>query len=120
MLQKKLVELTRQSATCEVSQVHSTKEGNPEALHSTQRLRSQYGIVILMYFITCASSDSTIILHWLDGSPHRFKTYISIRIANILELPPSAIWKYVPTDQNPAGCASRGLLPAQLSHQSDP
>ena len=57
---------------------------------------------------TLAWSDSTIVLHWLDGSPRRFKTYVGNHIANILELLPSAIWKYVPTDQNPADCASRG------------
>ena len=50
-----------------------------------------------------AWSDSTIVLHWLDGNPRRFKTFVGNRVANILELLPSAVWKHVPISDNPAG-----------------
>ena len=65
-----------------------------------------------------AWSDSTIVLHWLDGNPRRFKTFVGNRVASILEFLPSATWKHVPTANNPADCASRGLLPLDLLHHS--
>ncbi len=34
-------------------------------------------------------SDSTIVLHWLDGNPKRYKTFVGNRISTILELLPS-------------------------------
>ena len=61
-----------------------------------------------------AWSDSTIVLAWLDGSPKRYKTFIGNRIPSITDLVPPNAWKHVPTDENPADCASRGLSPAEL------
>ena len=58
--------------------------------------------------------DSSIVLAWLDGSPKRYKTYIGNRIATITNLVPSTAWKHVPTKDNPADCASRGLAPSEL------
>ena len=63
-------------------------------------------------------ADSTIVLHWLDGSPRRYKAFVGNRISHILELFLAHTWKYVPTACNPAGCASRGLLPQELVDHS--
>ena len=61
-----------------------------------------------------AWTDSTIVLSWLDGHPKRFKTFVGNRLSTIIsELPPNT-WHHVPTAQNPADCASRGLSPAEL------
>ena len=62
-----------------------------------------------------AWSDSTIVLSWLDGQPKRFKTYVRNRIAATLELVPAECWFHVPTQLNPADCASRGLMPKELA-----
>ena len=62
-----------------------------------------------------AWSDSTIVLSWLDGQPKRFKTYVGNRIADILTLMPAECWSHVPTQINPADCASRGLMPGELA-----
>ena len=59
-------------------------------------------------------TDSTIVLHWLDGSPRRLKTFVGNRIASILELVPTQSWRHVPSGENPADIASRGLLPKDL------
>jgi len=67
---------------------------------------------------TFAWTDSTIVLHWLDGSSKCLKTFVGNRRAAIHELTPPSIWHYVPTSQNPADCASRGLLPGQLVKHS--
>ena len=34
--------------------------------------------------------DSTIVLHWLDGSPRRFKTFVGNHVAKILTLLPAS------------------------------
>ena len=52
-----------------------------------------------------AWSDSTIVLHWLDGSPRCFKTLVGTRVATILELLPVYTWKHVPTQDNLADYA---------------
>ncbi|XP_072380886.1 uncharacterized protein [Diabrotica undecimpunctata] len=59
-------------------------------------------------------SDSTIALTWVNSSPHKWKTFIANRVRHIQELIPCSSWHYVPSNQNPADCASRGLTPAQL------
>ena len=58
-----------------------------------------------------AWTDSTIVVHWLDGSPHRFKTYVGNHVSFIISRIPSTNWKHVRGEQNPADCASRGLYP---------
>ena len=61
-----------------------------------------------------AWTDSTVVLAWLDGDPRRFKTFVSNRVTQIIEHIPSQRWKHVSGSQNPADCASRGLLPSEL------
>ena len=58
--------------------------------------------------------DSTIVLSWLDGNPKRYRTFVGNRISTILKALPPELWKHVPTLENPADCASRGLLPNEL------
>ena len=65
-----------------------------------------------------AWTDSTIVLHWLDGSPRRFKTFVGNRVSAILDHLPAKTWRHVPTTSNPADCASRGLLPNELIRHS--
>ena len=36
-------------------------------------------------------TDSTIVLHWLDGSPRRFKTYVGNRVSAILDRLPAVV-----------------------------
>ncbi len=65
-----------------------------------------------------AWSDSIIVHYWLDGSPRKFKTFVGNRVANIMELLPSAARKHVPSEHNPADCASWRMLPKDLiSHE---
>ena len=64
-----------------------------------------------------AWTDSTIVLNWLEGSPRRFKTFVGNRVSLITDLIPPSRWGHVEGSQNPADCASRGLLPSEvLSH----
>ena len=63
---------------------------------------------------TFAWCDSTIALAWLRSSPAKYKTFVANRIATAARLLPPSVWKHVPTLQNPADCASRGVDPREL------
>ena len=61
-----------------------------------------------------AHVDNTSVLAWLDGKPKRMKLYVANRISKTNKLMPPHVWHYVPTKQNPADCASRGLSAREL------
>ncbi|KAL4143914.1 hypothetical protein QTP88_006168 [Uroleucon formosanum] len=62
-----------------------------------------------------AWSDSTIVLSWL-GAPHEaFKIYVSNQVHLIRTLLPDCRWRHVDSVNNPADCASRGIMPATLA-----
>lgn len=63
---------------------------------------------------TFAWCDSTIVLYWLKGEPHRWNTFICNRVTQILENIPLSAWHHVKSEDNPADVASRGLLPSGL------
>ena len=50
--------------------------------------------------------DSTIVQHWLDGSPRRFKTFVGNRISSTLDSLLPTSWNHVPIESNPVDCAS--------------
>ncbi|XP_076291065.1 uncharacterized protein LOC143214212 [Lasioglossum baleicum] len=59
-------------------------------------------------------TDSTITLCWLRQPASKWKTFVANRVAQINSTLPDAIWRHVPSEENPADCKSRGLLPSQL------
>lgn len=59
-------------------------------------------------------SDSTVALAWIQGHPSRWKTYVANRVSEIQRTLPEATWRHVPSSDNPADCASRGLPPGKL------
>ncbi|XP_050547407.1 uncharacterized protein LOC126909072 [Daktulosphaira vitifoliae] len=61
-----------------------------------------------------AWSDSTIVLSWLSMCQEKFKIFVSNRIFKIHSLIPDAHWSYIPSADNPADCASRGMTPLEL------
>lgn len=61
-----------------------------------------------------AWTDSTIVLSWLVNRHESFKIYVSNRVHRINTLLPSCVWAHVPSGDNPADCASRGVLPSKL------
>ena len=61
-----------------------------------------------------AWTDSTIVLNWLTGNPRRFKTYVGNRVSEIVDQVLPERWGHVVSADNPADCASRGILPSQL------
>ncbi|GBN35618.1 hypothetical protein AVEN_260681-1, partial [Araneus ventricosus] len=63
-------------------------------------------------------SDSTIVLAWINTSPHLLKIFVSNRISRIHELTKDFSWHHVKTSENPADIISRGMTPQQLMDNS--
>ena len=61
-----------------------------------------------------AYSDSTVVLGWLGGESGRYCIFSGHRIASTTILLPSQHWHHVPTEQNPADVASRGVSASEL------
>ena len=61
-----------------------------------------------------AWTDSTIVICWLRNSPSRYKTYVGNQISAATTHFSPSIWHHVPTHDNPADCASRGLSAGEL------
>lgn len=62
-------------------------------------------------------TDSTIVLAWIS-TEKPLKSYVSNRIAQILDITSSKQWRHVPTSSNPADIISRGC-PANTIIQSE-
>ncbi|XP_052849035.1 uncharacterized protein LOC128260253 [Drosophila gunungcola] len=60
--------------------------------------------------------DSTIVLAWLSHPPSKLKTFVANRTTEILDTIPRNAWNHVNTKENPADCATRGMLAAELIH----
>ena len=69
-------------------------------LDNTGKTLSRYPVVSKY-----AWTDSTVCLHWIAGSGS-YKQFVSNRVKKINEK--EAIWRYVPTGENPADIGSRG------------
>lgn len=59
-------------------------------------------------------TDSTVALSWLNQHPARWKTFVANRVSAIQTKLPRATWHHVPTADNPADCASRGIPATDL------
>lgn len=64
--------------------------------------------------VTKYYSDANITLAWIKSDPNRWNVFVANRVSEIQKLTNPNDWDYVNTKCNPADCASRGLLPAQM------
>ncbi|XP_054745473.1 uncharacterized protein LOC129249827 isoform X3 [Anastrepha obliqua] len=60
-------------------------------------------------------SDSTTVLAWIRAEPIRWTVFVANRVAEIQRLTNVSQWRYIPTSDNPADCATKGILPDNLS-----
>ncbi|GFW98419.1 integrase catalytic domain-containing protein [Trichonephila clavipes] len=65
-------------------------------------------------FDVFACTDSKIVLSWLSGHPRQWKTFVANRTSEIIEVLPTKHWRHVPSKENPADIASRGIDPKCL------
>lgn len=61
-----------------------------------------------------AWTDSEIVLSWLQGLPNRWQTFVGNRVGEIHTILDAGVWHHVPSKDNPADCASRGITLDQL------
>ncbi|XP_070162567.1 uncharacterized protein [Polyergus mexicanus] len=62
-------------------------------------------------------TDSTIVLAWVSQPPSRWKTFVANRVNDIQTRLPDVEWRHVPTEANPADCASRGIYGDEIIHR---
>ena len=58
--------------------------------------------------------DSTTALSWIESSATEFKPFVSVRVAEIQESQPNAVWNYITSEANPADALTRGISPGEL------
>ncbi|XP_008182033.1 uncharacterized protein LOC103309131 [Acyrthosiphon pisum] len=63
-------------------------------------------------------TDSMIVLSWLTVPHTSFKVYVSNRIHQIRTILPDCQWSHIESTNNPADCASRGVMPSELTKLS--
>lgn len=63
---------------------------------------------------TYAWTDSTVTLAWIKSQSSRWKVFVANRVSLIQTRGPNVTWRHVPTHDNPADLASRGVLPSML------
>ena len=90
------------------------------------RLELEGAVLLCKLLIHCGSTlnissqnwhawtDSSIVLCWISSQPSDWKIFVSYRISFILESTTPGTWRHVPTKDNPADCASRGMMPQEL------
>ncbi|XP_018404101.1 PREDICTED: uncharacterized protein LOC108780784 [Cyphomyrmex costatus] len=59
-------------------------------------------------------TDSTITLSWIKTSPHKLKTHVANRVADIQRHTSSKDWDHVPSSSNPTDLLSRGTTTEEL------
>ena len=59
-------------------------------------------------------TDSQVVLGYINNEARQFHTFVANRVQFIRERSSTTQWKYVPSEQNPADHASRGLTVEQL------
>ena len=65
-----------------------------------------------------AWTNSTVVLSWLIGNLRRFITFVANHVSCVVELVSPDKWNHIDGRENPANCASRGILPLELlSHE---
>ena len=81
------------------------------AVELAETIRDQLHVSLQdMHFYT----DSQVILGYITNETRRFYVYVSNRVAKIRHSSNPEQWHYVPTDQNPADLATRGIEASSL------
>lgn len=59
-------------------------------------------------------TDSKVALGWINANPLKYRTFIANKIKTINKLTDKKQWFHVRSEDNPADCGSRGILPSEL------
>ncbi|XP_055910470.1 uncharacterized protein LOC129944834 [Eupeodes corollae] len=81
------------------------------------KLLSKVKDALMIHETECfAYTDSTTVLHWIHGFPRQRNVFVDNRISQIVSKFPVSIWHHVRTADNPADCATRGIMPHCLTN----
>lgn len=61
-------------------------------------------------------TDSKIVLDWLSSEPRRWATFVANRVGKITSVFGRSQWRHIPSELNPADCASRGISLTELQN----
>ena len=112
---RSLVELVRaKTKVAPIRQVSLPRLELCAALLNANLLKSVREALKLPAVSLHAWSDSTVTLCWIRSSPSKLKTFVANRVSAIQEILNPSCWNHCPTSDNPADCASRGIMPSQL------
>lgn len=64
----------------------------------------------------CFYTDSKVVLGYIHNEKRRFYMYVSNRVERIRKSSTPAQWFYIPTDKNPADCATRSVKAKDLQN----
>ena len=110
----------------QVSLIASKTRVSPLKQHSIPRLElcGARELARLMSIITATLShknistfawcDSSVVLYWLSHPPSKLKPFVANRTSEILETLNRSCWHHVSSKDNPADCASRGMMTSNL------
>ncbi|XP_059056144.1 uncharacterized protein LOC131850012 [Achroia grisella] len=65
-----------------------------------------------------AYTDSNVVLSWLQKHPSTWKTFVANRTSEIITSLPGHHWFHVPSKENPADLASRGVTASKLKKET--
>jgi hypothetical protein len=74
------------------------------------RLAAEIERILMIDLVEKFWCDSTTALSWIKSSPAEFKPFASVRVAEIQENQPTAVWNYINSEANPADALTRGRL----------
>ena len=60
-------------------------------------------------------TDSTIVLQYISNTAARYHTFVANKVAEIQDVTDAKEWRYIPTRENPADDAFRGVPASDLS-----
>jgi len=63
-------------------------------------------------------TDSMNVIYWIQGHSRRLKLFVANRVAEIQRKSSPTQWRHVPSEENPADDATRGLDLRDLSAES--
>ena len=64
-------------------------------------------------------TDNSSTLHWIRGSPSRWKPFVANRVTEIQALLDPSVWRYCPGPESPADLSTRGMSAKEFKKKAN-